>query len=315
MQKFLIGAAVFFCAIVLINVGLDLASRKTQRAQLLSRLEEKSEVASPNVLFFGNSLMDAAYSREVFDGSRDVRTLDAPLGQSGPLEHALILRHVLEHQPTIRRAVYGYFDDQLNQEIPVGFADLVGNRALAYSFPNTAADLIDPRDSFLRMRLSIVSVFPMIRERSTMWMRVEKLRRQLEEIGMPVKKRNRFGRIEDFAMLDTPVEHFVPRARAIIEERRGLSRPIRDLFRTARAHDVELVIVEMPMPAQHRSGLYATPEWIELRALNRRWIAKEGGRYITATDWIADSGFTDALHMNDDGARRFSERMLEEVRK
>jgi len=69
----------------------------------------------------------------------------------------------------------------------------------------------------------------------------------------------------------------------------------------------------MPMPNGHRRGLYATPEWQSLRARNIQWVKAAGGEYLTATDWVPDTGFSDPVHMNQEGARVFSRKIAQHL--
>lgn len=310
MKRITLPLILFLALLAAVNAALLFLSRSTQRGVLLSALRRPSDA---NILIVGNSLMNAGIDPQTLESgqSRGLRTFDATLGQSSPIDHALIAREALAHQPEVKWLVYGYFDDQLNHDPSLAAAELSGNRAFVFYFPSDAADLMQHPDPWTRARLHLFGALPMLRERSALWMKVEKVRRQLSEVGMPKHETNRFGRAEDFAALDTPVEDFIPRARAVLESDSGLFKPTRAILATAKEHGVRVVIVEMPMRSTHRQGLYATPEWKALREANMQWLADAGATYVTATEWIADSGFNDPVHMSPEGAREFSAKLLD----
>ncbi len=311
MRRLLVSVGVFVLALVSVNVGLHFAARHTQRGQFMEELARPSDI--PAVLCLGNSLMDAAFDREVLASAEGTRFINTSLGQTTPLEHALMVRYALEHQPKAEHVIYGYFDDQLNLVPTTEFQDFTGNRALVYEFPRLAADLSMSDDLLLRPHLYFVSLLPMVRERSSLWVRVEKLRRELDQIGMPEVEVNRFGRVEDFAFSGTSLDDFKSRMGEIVKNRSGLSVPVRDIFAQAHEAGVRVTVLEMPMPTHHRKTHYATDEWQELRALNRRWIEEAGGEFLAATDWVPDDGFSDAMHLNAEGAGTFSRRLLREL--
>ena len=81
--------------------------------------------------------------------------------------------------------------------------------------------------------MHILGHIPMFCERSSLWGKVDLLRRSLADVGMPKHKMNRFGRIEDFSALEMKdTESFNRRCRAILNNRAGFSEPIRGILRS-----------------------------------------------------------------------------------
>jgi hypothetical protein len=160
-------------------------------------------------------------------------------------------------------------------------------------------------------RLEMTQRVPMLAERSSLWNRVELLRRQLEAIGMPEETENRFGRADDFNMLEAKdASSFVQKCDAIVQTRRELSPPIQAMLDLAHEHGARFIFVEMPMSPKHRETFYSLPVWTAMRAHLQTLAQAGGASYITASDWVTDDAkFLDAIHLNEEGARFFSARL------
>ena len=230
------------------------------------------------------------------------------LGATTPVEHYLILKHALEHSPNVKYLIYGFFDDQLNSPVHGDWNDLVGNRAFSYYYPDEAAAFYAPGSRLQAWQMRVIAGIPMFAERSSLWGKVELLRRRLGEIGMPHHKINRFGRVADFSALEAgDVASFTQRCAAVVQQQKGFSPPIREILRLAREHGVIVFLVEMPMPAQHRKLFYSLSAWNDLRSYLQSLAAAQNAIYIPASDWIPDAGnFEDAVHLNEQGATEFS---------
>src|SRR5689334_14151538 len=166
------------------------------------------------------------------EGRTALQPINLALGATSPVEHYLILRRALERPVTLKYLVYGFFDDQLNAAPQGKWSDLVGNRALSCYFPREAAQFYAPGSIFKCWELEVTGMIPMIAERSSAWSKVELLRRSLEEIGMPKKKTNRYGRVDDFGALEAAdIKSFDERCERVLKGRKGFSEPIEAIIK------------------------------------------------------------------------------------
>jgi hypothetical protein len=95
---------------------------------------------------------------------------------------------------------------------------------------------------------------------------------------------------------------------------RGPSRALRDLLEVCRRERIPVVLVVMPESTTFRS--WYSPEG---QAGPRRLLAKLRERYgvevIDATEWMPDGEFLDGHHLLPRGARAFTDRLGEELRR
>jgi hypothetical protein len=231
------------------------------------------------------------------------------------VEHYLILKQAYKAGLHPRYLIYGFFDDQL-YALPTGDpADLVGNRAFSYYFPAEAAELYAPGSMLKECELRILGNIPMYAERSSLWGKVEMMRRRMDEIGMPKKKTNRFGRVEDFAALEAKdIPDFKRRCDLVLSKPGGFSIAIHKIISLAHQHDTRVLLVEMPMPALHRNSFYSTENWHRLQQHLHELATRENATYVSASDWVRDDAlFEDATHLNEEGAKLFSSRLADEI--
>jgi hypothetical protein len=285
------------------NGALAFMSRNSVPRQKLRSIQ-----ASPpaDVLFLGNSMTEAGIDCRAFESAWPGRhALNLGLGSSSPAEHALLLRAAGRHGGA--QVVYGFFDLQLTDPVPGGWADLTGNRAMSYYADLDSAIALYAPDSPLRAaQMRVVSRVPMLVERMGVWAKVEQWRRRLGGVGLPAGETNRFGRAADFDQLaaSDPAEF-----RAAVDRRDPLNGPVKDLFETARRRGSKVLVVEMPLRARHRRQASETVPWLLYRGYVESLVRDEGGRYLVASDWISDDGFADVLHLNQAGAAAFSEKL------
>jgi hypothetical protein len=294
-----------------LNVAIHFTSKKSQRQQLLATLDDLP--AGTDTLFLGNSLVEAgcdvARFREAWPNpGSPVSPVNVALGATSPVEHYLILKHALEQPVRVKFLIYGFFDDQLNAPVRGDWSDLVGNRAFSYYFPSEAAELYAPGSWLKKFQLSIVGHVPMLAERSSLWAKVELLRRRIEDIGMPKHKTNRYGRVDDFSALEArDVNSFNRRCEDILRHKPGFSPAVKKIVQLAHAHGIKVILVEMPMPSRHRNTFYSSPPWQDLSAHLRSLALQNDLVYLSASDWIQDDqNFEDATHLNQQGAKVFS---------
>jgi len=307
-----IPLAVALLILIGYNVLINRTAQTSQRRQLLARLDRIP--LSTDCLFLGNSIVEAGCDADTFKSAwptNSVQPINLALGATSPVEHYLILKHALERPLHPKYLIYGFFDDQLNAPVHGDLPDLVGNRAFSYYFPDDAAALYSPGSWFKKYQMRILGHVPMFAERSSLWGKVELLRRRFEEIGMPKQKTNRYGRVEDFAALEAKdVPAFNQRCQAVVNGQQGFSPPLREIIRLAREHGANVILVEMPMPSKHRETFYASPRWLELRAYLQSLAKQERATYLAASDWVPDDqDFEDVTHLNEAGAKHFSVRL------
>lgn len=240
--------------------------------------------------------------------------MNLALGATTPVEHYLILHRALQQPLHLKYLIYGFFDDQLLTPARARWSDLVGNRALSYYFPAQAAAFYAPGSRLEPWELRLTGSVPMLADRSSLWGKVEQVRRVVEDFGMPKHKSNRFGRVEDFAALEArDLPSFVHRCDTACEQA-SFSEPIREIIRLGNEHGAKVVLLEMPMPSRHRKVFYSSPAWVELRAHAQSLARREHAVYLTADDWAPDDlDFEDATHLSEGGAKIFSRQLALEL--
>src|SRR5512140_205068 len=178
-KKLWCSALVLLAVLVVVNIGLHYAGHGTQRGRLLARLRQVP--LNAECLFVGNSLVEAGCDLDAFAAGLEQRSsarfVNLALGGTSSLEHYLILRKAYERPIHPRLIVYGFMDDQLYSSVSARWSDLTGNRGFCYYFPSETAALAQPKSRLSRAQLQIVANIPMLAERSTLWAKVEKLRR------------------------------------------------------------------------------------------------------------------------------------------
>lgn len=313
-RRLFIPIAIALVILLAYNLVIARAAKKTQRQHLLAAIE--SLPPSTDTLFLGNSLIEAGCDAKSFESAwarseRAPNAVNLGLGATTPVEHYLILKRAFERPVHIKYVIYGFFDDQLNAAPDGAWQDLIGNRAFSYYFPKDAASFYSPNSRLAEWRLEMTEHVPMLAERSSLWDKVELFRRRLDEIGMPKQKVNRFGRVGDFNALEAKdVPSFIARCGAIVQARKGFSAPIQAMIELAHEHGAKFFLVEMPMSPRHRETFYSLPVWTEMRTHLQALARDEKVDYVTASDWVTDgTNFEDTVHLNENGARRFSARL------
>ena len=313
-KRLLIAVAMVLVILAAYNVLIYFAARKTQRQHLLKAIDHLPP--STECLFLGNSLIEAGGDTDAFqsawaENSASPLTINLGLGATTPVEHYLILKRAFSRAPHIKYVIYGFFDDQLNAATSGNWDDLIGNRAFSYYFPRDAASFYEPHSHLAVHQMELIEHIPMLAERSSLWDRVERFRRRLDQVGMPPQKVNRFGRVADFNGLEAKdVPSFTQRCEAIVRARKTFSPPVQAMIDLAREHGAKFYLVEMPMSPRHRQTFYSLPVWAETRAYLQSLAEREHVTYIAASDWVPNgANFEDTVHLNEQGARAFSARL------
>lgn len=310
LRHLFVQFTLFSAMLVIANVAVTVLARNSHPRQLL----RKDAPPPATHLFFGNSTMAAGFKEHAFtQGYGDCRPLNLGIGSTLPVEHYLLFRSWSRRSGVV--VCYGFFDLQLTEPPDGNWGALVGNRAMAYYVEPDVAVSFYARDSVVKAAsMRLVGHVPMLVERLTVWAKVEQVRRRLGEIGFPQAAQNQFGRVNDFTQLELDEGTFRRQCVEAVELSRPLTEPVARMLRETISSGGRFTFVEMPMPAEHRSKYYDCPEWQSYRNYLRAMIAGSQGRYVAAADWIPDSGFSDPLHLNENGAKEFSKRLGRELK-
>ena len=312
----------FYCsmgALLVVLLALNAVVAYTTRNSVPRRqLARARQAQDTTVLAIGNSLIGAGFNEVAFDrGMRLIPgqgSLNFALGASSPIEQLLFLRYALRHQIHPRMVVYGFYDLQLSTPVRLTTADLVGNRAVLYYLEPEYARKFYHLSLHDRVEFEIMRHFPMAVDRGAFWAKIERVRRYIGQQGMPPERINQFGRADDFSLLEwSSAEKFAEACETAAGD--DLISPVMEIIRQGSEAGAEIVLVEMPMPPAHVRSFYDVPAWGKYREHIRSIVEPRGVRYIDADHWIADGSlFVDSLHLGNEGAAQFSQRLGEYLR-
>jgi hypothetical protein len=246
-RRFFISVGIALVILAAYNVLIFFAAKKTQHQHLLAAIDHLP--ASTDILFLGNSLIEAGCDATAFQSAwphadSSPLAVNLGLGATTPVEHYLILKRAFSRGVHIKYVIYGFFDDQLSAPVDGKWEDLIGNRAFSYYFPRDAAAFYSPHSHLSEWRMEMTERVPMLAERSSLWDKVELFRRNIDEIGMPKQKVNRFGRVTDFNALEaSDVPSFTQRCETIVRGQKGFSAPIQAMIDLAHEHGAKFVFV------------------------------------------------------------------------
>jgi hypothetical protein len=298
--------------VIAFNLTIEYFSPNLPPQQLLQRIREKSP--SARLIFLGDSQMAADADPVAFSQACSFAppALNAGLGATYASEHCLILEYLLPYARSADTVIYGFFDTLLTEAVPATWHDLVGNRAVAYLFPDRASALLAGGDAGELWRMRAIACLPMVRERMSIWAKVERLRRRLSGFGLPQEVADRFGRAKDFTVFEprNRVE-FEARLNSAVEKHRPLNRSVQEIVDLCAANHLKLYLIEMPVPTTHRDRFYETESWAAYRQHVQRLVASAD--FVDASDWLGDENFADPLHLNAIGATAFSARLAQEI--
>jgi len=313
-KNFLVSLGLVAGILIAFNLIVRHIARNSVPRQLVRELDATAGITH---LALGNSLMAAGFDSSVFDASmapQPVIAFNAGLGASGTVEQLMILQRALRDASTVKVVIYGFFDFQLTDPPSVTLSDLIGNRAAAfYLDPGLAlrSYQMSPSD---RLEFELLRHVPMVVERGGIWAKVEKMRREMGEVGMPPVETNRFGQVADFALLEarSPADFASQCERG---QKTRLSQPVVEMIADAHARGAQVVIVEMPMHPYHQSHFYALASWDKYRDHLRKLVEAQQATYLNADDWIEDQNeFADHLHLAPSGAKDFTARLAVRIR-
>jgi hypothetical protein len=278
--------------------------------QVMRTISEASQTI--DVLGMGNSLMAGGFVPEAVeqtcrDAGHSCLVVNGAMGASGVIEQLALTRLAWSHH-NVRTLIYGFFDGQMADDTPLKNSDLIGNHTMLYYQEPQLTLQYAHFDPINRFAFEVYRCCALLRERSFIWAKVEKLRRAIGAFGMPSEETNQFGRTADFSLLEaTDPLTFARICLRTLQSRRLLSPPILELLWEARDHGTKVVVVEMPMHPSHRERFYAQPIWSTFREKSRTAVEEAGAIYVNASDWITDAHlFSDLLHLSKSGGTEFS---------
>jgi hypothetical protein len=267
-------------------------------------------------LAIGNSLVAYGYNSIVYDDRMGggAHSINAAMSGSSPVEHLLMLRQGLAHQPKLRSVIYGFFDFQLTSNPPVEVSQLFGANAMGlFTEPKIAIRYYNMSWTE-RLKFSVLNHVPVYVNRGNLWWFVEILRRKLYAIGLPHKADE--GPDVGFSVNMQPLtdSEFDAEARKELARGLALSPPVLEMLREARADGILFVVIEMPIRRDHLR-LYELPSWTRYAAEVRHLVESQGGLYIDGSRWINDPDyFWDDIHLTATGGRRFSSDLADYLR-
>jgi hypothetical protein len=128
---------------------------------------------------------------------------------------------------------------------------------------------------------------------------------------MPPERADRFGRADDFSLLEwSNADEFTEACERATHQ--DLILAVLEIIRQGSAAGAKIVFVEMPMRPAHVRLFYDTPAWEKYREHVRSIVELQGVRYVNSSHWIDDGSlFADPLHLSPEGAAKFSQRLGE----
>jgi hypothetical protein len=309
-RQLVLTATILIAGVFCINLVVVFLTRNSVPRRVMRHARESQ---SASVIALGNSLVAAGFDDAAFDTGAG---LSAPngaanlgLGASATVEQLLLLRYALSHGIRPRLVVYGFYDFQLTAPDRFALGDLIGNHAMLYYVEPSYARRFYSLSLHDDLQFRAMHFFPMFADRGAIWTKVEILRRAIAQQGMPAQRSNRFGRASDFSLLESDnAADFRNKCEASMNL--ALAPAVSELLNQAHDARVAIAVVEMPMRRAHRKLFYDTPWWPQYVAHVRTLLAPYGVIYIDASQWIEDDSlFADPLHLSEEGAAQFSQRL------
>jgi hypothetical protein len=312
----------FLAALVTLLIGLAASNlvviyltRNSVPKRVLARAVASQ---SDRVIALGNSLIAAGFDAEAFDRGIKIDpsagSVNLGLGASTPIEHLLILRSALRAGARPATIVYGFYDFQLTEPEVFRTSDLFGNHAMLYYTEPKFAERFFRQSLHDHIEFELMRHVPMLVERGAIWAKIERLRRGLSELGTDRRVTNRFGRVQDFSLLEAPdVAQFTSDCASATNGQ--LNSAVSELIREASDAGIKVVIVEMPMHPYHVETFYRLAAWQQYTSRLRDILAEQNVAFIDASNWIASGQeFADHLHLSPTGASQFSEKLGSRLR-
>jgi len=257
----------------------------------------------------GNSLIYHAFVPQVFDRAAHklgvpCTSVNAGLGASDVLEHLLLLREALRVNPHPKLIVYGFFDLQLSDMLPSGVEDLTLARNLPVYFEPDLAFKYYKTPLSSRLELALFRHVPMFVFRGHAYRSVTQLRERLQLIGLPEAEQQPTDRFLALA-LRPPI--FLKTMDKYGKSEPVIDPTVRELLKEAKNSGARVVVVLVPLAAEHIATYYQSPQWESYERLVKSAVLEEGVEYLDASDWEPEaSNYVDSVHLNENGSEKFS---------
>jgi hypothetical protein len=310
MRKLAFTAAVLFAGVLVMNLVFAFLTRNPVPRRVMRRARESE---SATVLALGNSLVASGFDNSAFDAGAGLAapraSVNLGLGATSPVEHLLLLRYALAHGMRPRVVLYGFYDFQLTAPGAFTTSDLIGNNAMVYYVEPFYARGFLTLSFHDAIEFRVMQLFPMLADRGAAWAKIEILRRDLAQQGMPLDRNNQFGRATDFSLLEAAsAEDFRRQCESSLKL--PLAPAVSELLRQASSAGATTTVVEMPMRQAHRSQFYDTACSSRYRTRIGSLLEPYRANFTDANAWIQDDSlFEDPLHLSDSGAEQFSRRL------
>ena len=310
VRKLVLTAAVLLAGLLAMNLVFAYLTQNSVPRRVMRRARESQ---SASVLALGNSLVASGFDNKAFDAGAGLAapraSVNLGLGAASPVEHLLLLRYALAQGMRPRLVIYGFYDFQLTAPGVFTTSDLIGNNAMVYYVEPSYARgflILSLHDA---VEFRAMQLFPMLADRGAAWAKIEILRRDLAQQGMPLERSNQFGRASDFSLLEAAnAEDFRRQCRSSMKL--PLAPAVSELLRQSSSAGAMITVVEMPMRQAHRSQFYDTACWSQYVTRIGSLLEPYRAGFIDASAWIQDDSlFADPLHLSAAGAEQFSRRL------
>jgi len=314
-RQFFSTVGILLLILVAVNIAVAIATRNTVPRRVMARAREFPRAT---VVGLGNSLMGAGFIEAPFNRGMGLEpstgAVNLALGASSPVEQLLLLRYAVRNQIHPQLLLYGFYDFQLTDPVAMSTADLMGNRAILYYLEPEYGRTFYHLPLHDGIEFEIMRRFPMAVGRGAVWAKVELLRREISQQGMPEETSNRFGRARDFSLLEASnTAEFIGQCNFSMN--RGLVPAVQEIIRQGKAAGAKILFIEMPMPPSHLQLFYDTAAWELYSAPVREQLGQAGVTFLDASRWFGDaSSFADSLHLTEASGLKFSERLGELLR-
>ena len=315
-RQLIVPFVILLAALAGLNAWVGFRARTLPRL-ILQRIDQTPRA---DFLALGNSLVAADFRPETFQaalppGLESQVMLNVGCGGTLPAETLQFYQAANKKFPHIRCVVQGLMFTQLTAPAKAQWKELTGNRAMFYyaDFELGLAQY-EPDSAFSNLQFRLTRWFPLVYERLNLWRHVELLRRNFDRLGLRAAETTTFGRVSDFEtdpFQPANPEVLAEECRRVLNEHRGLSRPVLETIRQARQSGSTVIFVQMPLPRARREYFHADGVWADYRHHLRGLLEAEGAIYIDALDWVSDDSrsFMDNAHLKRAGAEEFSRRI------
>ena len=318
--SFIVAVATFALGVIGAERGLALYGPRHFIPEL--RLQQALQGRAGCIVVVGDSRMVAGYDRDALGaglraGGRGDCVDTIAVGALRIPGLAIAVREYFDRGAKPKALVLGASEDTLLARVePFDPSAFVGNEAalLAWShaddvrrlypdFPFGSPRGFDHGFRFLVARSNAFGTYL-----SLAWQRVQSFQ---DRVTGRATKSNVFGAIGDMEAHGRSMEQTAHRELA-----RALERPEDErldpwfyvLESELQRAGVPLIVVELPMPSSYRQSITHSPEGKRYLAWLSRRLAARGDALIdlASPEWLGPADFADFIHVNPEGARRFS---------